>query len=163
VRTTISISIYPLRKFLSLQTERRWAFFLFPLLAYAALIFYGSSQSRWFFEPPEFFSSDKVYHLLEYSVFGVLVARIIEEYRFSPSFPKKLIGVLAISLLYGISDEFHQWFIPGRSATFGDVLADGLGGGLGGWLYFKLSASYRLNRVPINLKKNTRDHGSQYP
>jgi VanZ family protein len=106
-------------------------------LGYAALIFFLSSQSRWLFEPPEFFSSDKFYHFLEYGVFGVLLARLLEEYGFPPSYRKKIVWVLIISFLYGLSDEFHQWFVPGRYATLGDVLADSLGGWVGGLLFIK--------------------------
>jgi VanZ family protein len=106
-------------------------------LGYAALIFFLSSQSRWLFEPPDFFSSDKFYHFLEYGILGLLLARLLEEYDFPPSYRKKITGVLIVSLLYGLSDEFHQWFVPGRFATLGDVLADSLGGGFGGLLFFK--------------------------
>ena len=137
---------FPPGIFLSSQAWRRWWVFIFPLLGYAALIFYGSSQSRWIFEPPVFFSSDKVYHLLEYTIFGVLLGRIINEYGFSSSFPKRMVLVLMISFLYGLSDEFHQWFVPGRFATFGDVLADTLGGGFGGLLLFKFKRKgFRIN------------------
>jgi VanZ family protein len=133
----------------SVQTWRRWVFYFFPLLAYAALIFYGSNQSQWLFEPPEFFSSDKVYHLLEYGIFGLLLARIIGEYDFFTSFQKKVIWVLVISFLYGLSDEFHQWFIPGRSATLGDILADSLGGGISGFIFFKFKRKgFRINQRP---------------
>ena len=79
-------------------------------------------------------------------VFGVLVGRILKEYGFSPSFQNNMVLVLIVSLLYGLSDEFHQWFIPGRSATFGDVLADTLGGGFGGLLLFKFKRKgFRIN------------------
>lgn len=48
-------------------------------------------------------------------------------------------GFVAILLatLYGVTDEFHQLFVPGRSADRYDVLADCLGASLGvalGWL-----------------------------
>jgi len=48
-------------------------------------------------------------------------------------------GLLAIVLAtgYGITDEFHQLFVPGRSADRYDVLADCIGATLGvalGWL-----------------------------
>ena len=33
-------------------------------------------------------------------------------------------------LLYGISDEFHQTFIPGRTASVYDLIADGGGAAL---------------------------------
>jgi hypothetical protein len=135
----LTIPIFSLsgRNFLASPIWRRWVFYIFPLLGYAALIFYESSQSRWLFEPPDFFSSDKVWHLLEYGIFGVLLARIIDEYGFSPSIQKKMVWVLVISFFYGLSDEFHQWFIPGRFATLGDVLADTLGGGIGGFIFLK--------------------------
>lgn len=70
-------------------------------------------------------------------IFGVLLGRIITEYGFPHTLKNKMVLVLMISFLYGLSDEFHQWFIPGRSATLGDVLADTLGGGSGGLLLFK--------------------------
>lgn len=38
---------------------------------------------------------------------------------------------LAISLAYGVSDEFHQSFVPGRHPSWTDVLADVVGAGLG--------------------------------
>lgn len=42
---------------------------------------------------------------------------------------------LALALLYGLSDEFHQAFVPGRHADPLDLLWDGLGAaaGLVGW------------------------------
>lgn len=139
MRATIPVISCPLKNLISPPFWRRWAVYFFPLLAYAALIFYGSSQSRWLFEPPDFFSADKFYHFLEYGIFGVLLARVLKAYDVPPSFRGKIIGVLVLSFLYGASDEFHQWFVPGRFATFGDVLADSLGGGLGGVIFFKLT------------------------
>jgi len=127
VRPANSVFFYPLKIYFSSPSWRRGAFYFLPLLVYGALIFYGSSQSRWFFNPPEFFSVDKVYHFLEYGIFGVLSARFINGYHFSSFFRGKMIWVTALAILYGASDEFHQWFVPGRLATFGDWLADSLG------------------------------------
>jgi len=45
-----------------------------------------------------------------------------------------LLVVLA-TLLYGISDEFHQFFVPGRSFETFDVMADTIGGAIGGTVY----------------------------
>ncbi|MGH8657315.1 MAG: VanZ family protein [Gammaproteobacteria bacterium] len=44
---------------------------------------------------------------------------------------KGMVVVLTVTILYGISDEFHQSFVPGRQPSWYDVLADGLGGLLG--------------------------------
>jgi VanZ family protein len=35
--------------------------------------------------------------------------------------------IVLFCIIYGISDEFHQSFIPGRFPNIWDVLADGLG------------------------------------
>jgi len=37
---------------------------------------------------------------------------------------KYLLIVFFISLLYSISDEFHQLFVPGRSAGINDIITD---------------------------------------
>lgn len=149
MRLTIPIFSYSHRFYFSPQASRRWWFYLFPLLGYAALIFFLSSQSRWFFEPPDFFSSDKVYHFLEYGILGILLARVMEEFGFFSLDQKKISWVLIISFLYGLGDEFHQWFVPGRFATFGDVLSDSLGGWSGGWLFFKLKRKdFRFKKRP---------------
>ncbi|MHB8789259.1 MAG: VanZ family protein [Desulfobulbaceae bacterium] len=44
--------------------------------------------------------------------------------------------VVLFCLVYGISDEFHQWFIPGRAPSGGDLLADTAGAAIAvaGWL-----------------------------
>tara|TARA_Y100000034_G_C6716171_1_gene316610 strand:+ start:186 stop:566 length:381 start_codon:yes stop_codon:yes gene_type:complete len=34
---------------------------------------------------------------------------------------------LFISILYGVSDEFHQYFVPGRVSDFEDVLINNVG------------------------------------
>lgn len=40
-----------------------------------------------------------------------------------------------LSLAYGLSDEFHQAFVPGRESGLDDALADMVGGAFGGWLF----------------------------
>ena len=126
---------------------RRWWLVLFPLLGYGAIIFYLSHQSRWLFDPPDFFSSDKIYHLIEYAVLGILAARVVEEYQLPQRPREKVIAVLLFCFLYGLSDEIHQWFVPGRFAAAGDVLADSLGGLLGGLVYFKWKGRRLLLKV----------------
>jgi VanZ family protein len=46
------------------------------------------------------------------------------------------LATLAVCLVYGISDEFHQSFIPGRFVSGADVLADMAGAVtvLSGWM-----------------------------
>ncbi len=42
-----------------------------------------------------------------------------------------------ICVLYGISDEFHQWFVPYRVVSVMDILADIAGSVLGIGIYIK--------------------------
>jgi hypothetical protein len=55
-----------------------------------------------------------------------------------------LAGVL-ISILYAVSDEVHQLFVPGRSGSIGDVLLDSTGIGFAFLVYF-ISVRYRQIR-----------------
>lgn len=41
---------------------------------------------------------------------------------------QRIILITALTMLYGISDEYHQSFVPGRDVGALDVLADGVGG-----------------------------------
>jgi VanZ family protein len=38
-----------------------------------------------------------------------------------------ILTALALSIIYAISDEFHQFFVPFREATIDDVLTDAVG------------------------------------
>jgi VanZ family protein len=48
---------------------------------------------------------------------------------------------VALTLGYGITDEIHQMFVPGRIASVADILADITGGMLGAWIYLKTRKS----------------------
>ena len=111
--------------------------FWFPLIVYSGIIFCVSSVS-YVKVPLSEVQFDKVFHILEYMPFGFLLARGVYWTKSSIS-GKVLLGIVfAASLFYGISDEVHQSFVPGRDAGIGDVLADIIGGLLGGYLYLVL-------------------------
>jgi len=101
-----------------------------PLVAYCALIFYLSSQSDLAL-PALVPQTDKLLHLAEYAVLGALAYRFFQ--RAMPAKSKTFVVMMAFSfaLVYGLSDEFHQSFVPGRDSSWLDVLADGAGGYVG--------------------------------
>jgi len=76
-------------------------------------------------------------HFLYYFVFGILAANA---FRMSGvgGFRGILLALL-ICVLYAISDEIHQIFVPGRSGEFRDVIIDSSGGGTGILIYFVVS------------------------
>jgi VanZ family protein len=43
---------------------------------------------------------------------------------------RRLILAFGLALLYGVSDEFHQSFVPGRVPDLLDLVSDGLGAAL---------------------------------
>ncbi len=114
-----------------------WAAVLF----YAGLIFYSSSLPKPIpFIEKELYPPDWVLHMAEYSVFGLLVARalLVSSRGFSRFL--LLAVTLLIGILYGLSDEWHQSFVPQRDSSIYDVIADGIGA-LGGafiWLWVKI-------------------------
>lgn len=99
-------------------------------IAFMALIFYLSSQP-YIALAPDFSNSDKIMHVLAYGLLGGLFALALKPWKGTLSW--KLVGLITLfTIAYGISDEFHQSFVPGRDASVLDVIADGLGGFIAG-------------------------------
>lgn len=98
-----------------------------PVLAYAVLIFLLSSISTLPYVIPSFFGFDKLAHFSEYYFFGCVICRwlLAERCRFAKRHFFAL--TIVIGTCYGISDEWHQSFVPGRHATPWDALFDMLG------------------------------------
>jgi VanZ family protein len=112
------------------------------VLLYCALIFALSSISSVPALPGHM--SDKTAHALLYSGLGFLVARALSGGIRRPVNARVLVIVLSFSALYGLSDEFHQLFVPLRSFDLRDVAADVAGGGIGSaawWLWGTLRRS----------------------
>ena len=105
-----------------------WAFL--PVMAYAGLIVFLSSRSDPLpFLPPAFFLHDKLLHATEYAVLGGLLVHAL---RFAGVRPRPaLIASVVLASAFGATDEFHQSFVPGRSADVADWAADTLGAAVG--------------------------------
>ncbi len=67
-------------------------------------------------------------HFLEYLVFGMLLVWALTG-KFSPI--KATLLAILIASLYGVSDEIHQYFVPGRFCDPWDWVVDTLGAALG--------------------------------
>jgi VanZ family protein len=109
----------------------RRSFTLFgPAIAYAFLIFVVSSFPS--LKSPDIGLSfeDKIYHVLEYGIFGVLLQRCTKASGF-----RIPLTVFAIGALYGASDEIHQLFVPGRQCELFDFLADAVGVAFGQFFF----------------------------
>ena len=117
----------------------RFTHYWLPVLVYCVAIFIQSSfpTTR---QLPQWPHQDKILHLAAYALLGFLFFRALATGRFAENRNLALILSILFASLYGLSDEIHQSFVPGRSAEAADALADLAGGFLGagyGWLRYR--------------------------
>lgn len=86
--------------------------------------------------------ADKAGHLVVYAVFGWTLARGGVRSRMPHA------AVLAAGLAYAASDEIHQFFVPGRFPSGGDLAADAVGIALGYSLTLKFASNPRRAPAP---------------
>jgi VanZ family protein len=68
--------------------------------------------------------SDKVGHFLGYALLGALLLRALSGAHVRGATATVAFGALLVSMLYGASDEGHQFFVHGRTPDWGDWFAD---------------------------------------
>lgn len=109
------------KRFLREGHGLRWA----AVAAWMGLIFLVSGQPRLpvLLQVADF--GDVLGHFAAYAVLALLLRWAMV----GAGIRHAVIWALVAALLYGISDEFHQSFVPGRHPDLWDVLADGLGAG----------------------------------
>lgn len=92
-----------------------------------ALIFVVSSIAVKVPELRYFPLRDKGVHFVEYAVLGWLCAAASSRTWPSASGWRTAALAILVAALWGLSDELHQAFVPGRSAEVADFVADSLG------------------------------------
>ncbi len=115
------------------ETARCINFWL-PVISYAIFIFNVSSVPGKNI-PSLFKGQDVIFHFFEYTVFSILIGRAIKEYYPSRTKIIRILLTLALAFTYALSDEFHQNFVPNRTASMFDIGIDTLGSLLGCFLY----------------------------
>jgi len=112
------------------------AFFRHPVLSwillagYSLLIFVQSSLPS-ISTGVDLPGTDKLLHLAAYTLMGVLACRAFGTLPRLNSALALFLAGFAFTLLFGLSDEWHQSFVPYRTADVWDLAADGLGALLG--------------------------------
>lgn len=113
---------------------------------YCGIVFWLSHQSH----PPvpdlDVPLSDKLGHVVVYAGLAFLASMAL--YRGTPQPSKRTLvfGPLAFATLYGLSDEVHQLFIPGRFFELADLAADAIGA----LLTQSVFAAVTLRERPLN-------------
>lgn len=118
-----------------------------PVTMVMGIIFFLSHHEGSELPLPEIPGLDKLLHAVAY---GILAAAAI--FAFMPATRRRQAGfvgltVLLFSILFGISDEFHQSFVPGRFPAAGDILADTAGAALVVYGWYRLSVSRQRKDV----------------
>jgi VanZ family protein len=67
--------------------------------------------------------NDKLLHVAGYTVLGLLTLRAFHG-GFGPLIGWPTVGAVVFTVGYGVIDELHQSFVPGRNASISDVVAD---------------------------------------
>ena len=70
---------------------------------------------------------DYVAHATSYAILGALLLRALAGGSLRSMQTHLILSAVVIGTAYGLSDELHQWFVPGRTASVSDLVADGVG------------------------------------
>jgi VanZ family protein len=105
--------------------------------ALALVIFFASGQSQ--VAAPDISGFDKLAH---FAVYGLLATLLVRISALVESTPLDVWIAVLIASAYGLSDEFHQSFTPGRAVELLDWTVDTLGAALAVLMYSRWS-SYR--------------------
>ena len=102
-----------------------------PVILWALLIFISSSIPGDDFPDVEIPMADKIVHFLIFFVFCALTHRAVKHQNRFPFLARHhLLSSVLLTVMYGMIDEAHQIFVPIRSPSIRDLIADGLGSSL---------------------------------
>ncbi|MDD5341286.1 MAG: VanZ family protein [Patescibacteria group bacterium] len=115
------------------QSYEKWASAIIWMLA----IYYLSSKSLNFIVATDIweFILRKIAHMFEYAVLTLLIFRILGQTE-KRHYIWNIVWALIFTILYAISDEFHQTFTLNRVGTYRDVLIDSTGALISAWLIY---------------------------
>ncbi|HIJ82995.1 MAG: VanZ family protein [Magnetococcales bacterium] len=96
------------------------------MLAYSGWIYYLSSGVV-DVPLPSFPYQDKVLHAIAYGVMGAIAWVMFRQW---PFFQRAWIWAWVYTSGYGVTDEWHQFYVPGRYVDVWDCVADSFGAAL---------------------------------
>lgn len=111
----------------------RWLCAWGPVIGWMGVIFWFSAQSGLPSPKDDWldFVLKKSAHVLEYAALTALWLRALGSERLS--WRSRLTIALGVAWLYALTDEYHQSFVPGRSASLRDVGFDWFGAVIAVW------------------------------
>ena len=118
--------------------KKRFHFSFFryvPMTLVMGTIFFLSNQPGDTLTLPDVPNIDKVLHAGIYGLLALTTLFAVGKKLISAHPRPVAFLVLLFCALYGLSDEFHQSFIPGRTPSVWDLFADTTGAGLAVFLW----------------------------
>ena len=100
----------------------------------------------------QFKLADKIVHFFIFGILGLLLARSINN-TVNPFWNDRyILWSVLIGIVYGLVDEWHQMYIPGRYTSLSDWIADFLGVVCFVALYF-----YWIGRRTLDLREEVKE------
>ena len=129
--------------------KRKVPLIYFPLILYWIMLFTATSLPA--ANLPSVAVGDKLKHFTAFFGLSVLLSLTLL-YQNKVLLLKKyfLAAALIISSIYGLLDEIHQSFVPGRNNEFLDWVADSLGAAAGVFIVFYLLKKFKYFPKPLN-------------
>lgn len=113
---------------------RKFIRFWLPVLLCMGSIFYASSIPASDI-PPLFAFQDVAFHIIAYAIMAYFFSRALKN-TYLRMKPFKIVYLTVLfGVAYGISDEFHQIYVPTRCASGFDLFIDCLGSLIGSLVY----------------------------
>jgi len=130
-----------------MAAETRYSFrMIWPALALIATLAIVSSFDSGGPEKEQIPYFDKVAHFFVFGLMGTLWFRWLKG-DLKSSF--RFVAAFALTIAYGVADEWIQYYNPHRVTDFYDWLADGLGGATGIYVYRSWTLYRRVLETPI--------------
>ncbi len=117
-----------------------------PMILIMGTIFLLSHQTGDSLDLPSFQGADKVAHMLAYGTLALSFIWYCGK-KGAEQMMRTALLTVALCLLYGMTDEFHQSFIPLRSMSGLDIVADTLGAVIVASIWF--NSSWLRQRISV--------------
>jgi len=124
------------------------------VLLWSAGIYFLSSRPLAFFVSIDYWEVwiRKLAHIFVFGVLTFLIFRILK-YTEKRHIYWDLFWAFIFTVLYAISDEYHQTMVPGRYGTVQDVLIDSIGIFIASWLIYLHYHHEKIRRLKYSSKQ----------
>lgn len=92
-----------------------------PAVLYLVFTWFASSQSA---DSLPSNVSDRIAHFGEYALLALLLVFALTAFETPRVTSSALLKAAALSIAWGLLDEYHQSFVPTRDSSFRDVISD---------------------------------------